>query len=74
MCNVSQGIAEDAYYRGIEQGIAQGMAQGIEQNQVDVIKRLMAQLSMSLDEVMKILGIADDEKEKYRGLINGSNS
>ena len=40
MCNLSEGIAEEAWNEGMTQGMAQGMAQGEKNNMIKVIKNL----------------------------------
>ena len=44
MCNLSEGIAEEAWKEGMEHGLAQGMEQGLEkgleQEKINVIKNL----------------------------------
>ena len=43
MCNLSEGIAEEAWAGGMAQGIAQGMAQGMERGMAQGMERGMAQ-------------------------------
>ena len=40
MCNLSEGIAEEAWKEGMEHGLAQGMEKGLEQEKINVIKNL----------------------------------
>ena len=81
MCNVSEGIWEEALeqgmLKGMEQGIEQGMLKGMEQGvlkgKLEAINSLMNSMNLSLEEAMKILNVPEEERAKFRELVLGSN-
>jgi predicted transposase/invertase (TIGR01784 family) len=66
MCNVSEQIEE----RGIEKGIEKGRTEGLEKGRTESIENLMKSMGVSADEAMKILLIPEEEREKYKKLLN----
>ena len=73
MCNVSEGIWEEALEQGMLKGIEKGMEQGIEQGvlkgKLESIKSLMNSMNLSLEEAMKILNVPEEERMKFRELV-----
>ena len=85
MCNVSEGIWEEALEQGmlkgieqgIEQGMEQGMLKGMEQGmeqgvlkgKLESINSLMNSMNLSLEEAMKILNVPEEERMKFRELV-----
>ena len=85
MCNVSEGIWEEALeqgmLKGIEQGMEQGMLKGMEQGiehgvlkgKLESINSLMNSMNLSLEEAMKVLNVPEEERMKFRELVLRSN-
>ena len=77
MCNISEAILERALEeglekgieQGIEQGIDQGLEQGIEKNQLDNIVKLMKKLSLTEEEAMDMLDIAEENRRRYHDIL-----
>ena len=64
---------EKGIEKGIEQGIEKGIEKGIELNQTDSIKKLMKNMSWTIDQAMNALEIPEDKREKYRQTIVTNN-
>lgn len=73
MCNISEAILERALEegleKGIEQGLEQGIEQGIEKNQLDNIVKLMKKLSLTEEEAMDMLDIAEENRIRYHDIL-----
>ena len=69
MCNVSEGIWEEA----LEQGMLKGMEQGVLKGKLESINSLMNSMNLSLEEAMKVLNVPEEERMKFRGLVLRSN-
>lgn len=85
MCNISEAILERALEeglekgieqglekgieQGIEQGLEQGLEQGIEKNQLDNIVKLMKKLSLTEEEAMDMLDIAEENRTRYQDIL-----
>ena len=73
MCNISEAILERALEegleKGIEQGLEQGLEQGIEKNQLDNIVKLMKKLSLTEEEAMDMLDIAEENRRRYHDIL-----
>jgi hypothetical protein len=73
MCNISEAILERALEegleKGIEQGLEQGIEQGIEKNQLDNIVKLMKKLSLTEEEAMDMLDIAEENRRRYHDIL-----
>jgi hypothetical protein len=61
MCNLSAGA--------VKKGFDLGWVDGKESTSVEHIKNLMANLSITFDEAVKLLGIPQSEIETYRSKI-----
>ena len=78
MCNLSSGVLQRGYEKGMAQGKAQGIAQGKAQGITEgfsqgitiSLKNLMKNKNFTLDDSMSALGIPPSEKEKYAALLN----
>ena len=57
MCNISQGIAKNAYEKGAEN------------EKVSLIKNLMTNMKWTVEQAFEALGIAASDYEKYKSLI-----
>ena len=81
MCNISEAILERALEEGLEKGIEQGLEQGLEQgiekgieqgiekNQLDNIVKLMKKLSLTEEEAMDMLDIAEENRTRYQDIL-----
>lgn len=69
MCNISEAILERALEEGREKGIEQGLEKGIEKNQLDNIVKLMKKLSLTEEEAMDMLDIAEENRRRYHDIL-----
>lgn len=73
MCNISEAILERALEegleKGLEKGLEQGIEQGIEKNQLDNIVKLMKKLSLTEEEAMDMLDIAEENRTRYQDIL-----
>ena len=65
---IDQGI-EQGIEQGLEQGLEQGIEQGIEKNQLDNIVKLMKKLSLTEEEAMDMLDIAEENRRRYHDIL-----
>ena len=84
MCNLSKGIEEKGIAIGEERGIRLGEERGIrlgeergirlgeEQGILSSIRKLMSNLKMNLEQALDTLEISEEEKPKYREMINNT--
>ena len=70
MCNLSKGIEEKGIAIGEERGIRLGEEQGI----LSSIRKLMSNLKMNLEQALDTLEISEEEKPKYREMINNASN
>lgn len=61
MCNLSKGVME----KGMARGRAEGMANGI----LTSIEKLVKNLGVSTEQAMSVLEIPENERQKYRELL-----
>ena len=73
MCNISEGVVEKTWRRGIEIGRNDGRREGIEigeeRNSIKLISNLMKNASLTFDQATAMLGIPDSDREEYRKLV-----
>ena len=86
MCNLSKGIEEKGIAIGEERGIRLGEERGIrlgeergirlgeEQGILSSIRKLMSNLKMNLEQALDTLEISEEEKPKYREMINNASN
>ena len=82
MCNLSKGIEEKGIAIGEERGIRLGEERGIrlgeergkEQGILYSIRKLMSNLKMNLEQALDTLEISEEEKPKYREMINNASN
>ena len=75
MCNLGEGIREQAYEKGLKQGLTQGIEKGISQGRVEglaqgrmkVFLNLIG-IGMSKEEAQRLAEIGDDLIEKALSL------
>lgn len=80
MCNLSQGVLERGYIKGMEKGIAEGQAkgraegraEGMETGVLSSIRSLVKNMSLSPEQAMAALDIPQQERQKYRDLLEQS--
>ena len=76
MCNISEGVVEKTWRRGIETGERRGEERGRkigeERNSIKLISNLMKNASLTFDQATTMLGIPANEREKYRKLVEKS--
>ena len=70
MCNLSKCIEEKGIAIGEERGIRLGEEQGI----LSSIRKLMSNLKMNLEQALDTLEISEEEKPKYREMINNTSN
>ena len=61
MCNLSQGVYDDGFAKGVSEGKAEGKVEGKISNAIKVVKNLLVK-GFSLEEA---LAIADIDQETY---------
>ena len=76
MCNISEGVVEKTWRRGIETGERRGEERGRkigeERNSIKLISNLMKNASLTFDQATTMLGIPANEREEYRKLVEKS--
>ena len=72
MCNISEGVVEKTWRKGIEAGEERGRKIGEERNSIKLISNLMKNASLTFDQATTMLGIPANEREKYRKLVEKS--
>ena len=60
MCNLSEGIAEEAWAGGMAQGMAQGMERGIESKTLRFVINLLKK-KFSYDEISELAETTKDD-------------
>ena len=77
MCNLSKGVMEKSWKKGMAEGIAEGMekgmekgmAKGLEKGVLSSIKSLMETMGWTLDQAMTALKVPEAEQQTYRSLL-----
>ena len=54
-----------------EEWMEEGIKKGRELEKISLIKRLIENMKVSVDQAMNIIGISGDEKEMYSKLLRG---
>ncbi len=69
MCNLSKGVAEKGFRRGMERGLQQGLEQGIQQEReagtLRSIQSLMETLQLTAEQAMDALKVEDTQRDMY---------
>ena len=64
--------------QGIKQGIDRGIEQGINQGRLDAllsaVNKLMVNLKFTLEQALDAVGISEEDKPRYREIINNINN
>ena len=73
MCNLSEGIAEEAREEGLKEGRNEGRKEGRKEGEdtatVRHLKHIMAKMNFTLDEAMDMLGVPEETRSQYAGLV-----
>ena len=69
MCKAVMELKQEGIDLGLQQGIERGMQQGIQQTHLRDIKNITNKLGVSIDEALKILEIPENEREKYKSML-----
>ena len=69
MCDIKE-VLDKIEHRGIEKGIEQGIARGRLDALLLAVKKLMVNLKLNLEQALDAVGISEEEKPRYRELIN----
>ena len=84
MCNISEGVVEKTWRRGIETGERRGeergrkigkehgVKRGKERERINSIASLMKNMSLTFDQAVSVLDIPENEREEYRTLVDKS--
>ena len=75
MCNLSQGVAEEAMQKGLKQGRQEGIEQGIEQGlQQGRIHALIELVNDRVLTIEKAAEKADMSVEEFRNAMENANT
>ena len=81
MCNISEGVLEKSWRRGIETGRSDGRREGIaigeergrkigeKRGILNSVLNLMKNASLTFDQAVNMLGIPESEREEHRKLV-----
>lgn len=72
MNRLGQMLMDEGMEKGIEKGIEQGIEKSIEKG-IDSIKKLMKNMSWTIDQAINALEVPEDKREKYRQTIVTNN-
>ena len=61
MCNLSQGVAEEAMQKGIEKGIEKGIQKGIEQGRIHALIELVNDGVLTIEKAAEKAGMSAEE-------------
>ena len=73
MCRISEEIFNEGMAQGMEQGMAQGLEQGSELRLLDNIRKLVANLGMSVRDALDALEVPEEDRERYLGMLADSH-
>ena len=73
MCDIKE-VLDRIENRGIAIGEERGIKLGEERSILSSIKRLMSNLKLSLEEALDALEIAEDDRKRYRKMVNSTES
>lgn len=66
---LSAGIAEEAREEGLKEGRNEGRKEGEDTATVRHLKHIMAKMHFTLDEAMDMLGVPEETRSQYAGLV-----
>lgn len=69
MCNLSDGVWEEAMTKGMAQGMEKGMAQGIEKGLVTALRNLIQNTGWTMEKAMDTLSIPEADRQAYAAQI-----
>ena len=73
MCDIKE-VLDRIENRGIAIGEERGIKLGEERSILSSIKRLMSNLKLSLEEALDALEIAEEDRKRYRKMVNSTES
>ena len=62
-------LKKEAIEEGLAEGREEGRAEGFEQAQIQAIRKFMKNMDVSMEKAMEVLEITENEREKYRQLV-----
>ena len=71
MCNLSQGIAEEAMQKGLEQGRQEGIEQGLQQGRIHALIELVNDRVLTIEKAAEK---ADMSVEEFRNEMKNANA
>lgn len=69
MCNLSEGIYDSGLQQGRKEGFEDGRSQGLLERNLYGIRNMMSRLQLPLEVAMAIMGVEEEEKERYTRLL-----
>ena len=69
MCNLSKGVMEKSWKKGMAEGMEKGVAKGVEQGILSSITSLMETMGWTIDQAMAALKVPEAERRIYQGLL-----
>ena len=70
MCNVSRGVYDKGYDKGVLFGLDEGMALGMDKSTLNSINKMMITFHITIDQAMDILEVPDEKREYYKSQIS----
>ena len=71
MCNLSQGVAEEAMQKGLEQGRQEGIEQGLQQGRIHALIELVNDRVLTIEKAAEK---ADMSVEEFRNEMKNANA
>ena len=71
MCNLSQGVAEEAMQKGLEQGRQEGIEQGLQQGRIHALIELVNDRVLTIEKAAEK---ADMSVEEFRNVMKNANT
>lgn len=69
MCNLSKGVIEKSWKKGIAAGHAAGRAEGHAERALSDLQNLTETLGLTIEQAMAALKVPEAERQKYRELL-----
>ena len=71
MCNLSQGVAEEAMQKGLEQGRQEGIEQGLQQGRIHALIELVNDRVLTIEKAAEKAGMSVEE---FRNEMKNANA
>ena len=65
MSRLFEEAREEGRAEGRIEGRAEGRAEGLEEGRVEAMRKMMKELSFSVEQAMNVLGIPDSDRKRY---------